>query len=122
MSKLSNMTPEQKIEHKKHQRCEIQKRYYQRNKDYYKNYAKNNSYTAVLKKRIEAFEEKNRLLLDELNNKNEWCQLIIDIGFDYDGYNDADNLKLLIDELVLYASCCRDNRSYKEFMQSGDTE
>lgn len=27
-------------------------------------------------------------------------QYIIDIGFDYDGYNDVDNLKILVDELV----------------------
>lgn len=31
--------------------------------------------------------------------KDKWCQLIWDIGCDYDGYNDVDNLKKIIDEL-----------------------
>lgn len=33
----------------------------------------------------------------------EKLQLIIDIGFDYDGYNSPEKLKKLIDELVKYA-------------------
>ena len=35
--------------------------------------------------------------------KNAYCQAIIDLGFDYDGFNAVDSLKGLIDELVLYA-------------------
>lgn len=35
--------------------------------------------------------------------KDKYCQLIIDLGFDYDGFNTVDNLKGLIDELVSYA-------------------
>ena len=35
--------------------------------------------------------------------KDEWCQLIIDLGFDYDGCNTVESLKSLIDELVDYA-------------------
>ena len=35
--------------------------------------------------------------------KDEWCQLIIDLGFDYDGCNTVESLKDLIDELVDYA-------------------
>lgn len=35
--------------------------------------------------------------------KDEWCQLIIDLGFDYDGLNTVESLKGLIDELVDYA-------------------
>ena len=31
------------------------------------------------------------------------AQLIRDIGFDYDGFNDSESLKILIDELVKYA-------------------
>lgn len=31
------------------------------------------------------------------------AQLIKDIGFDYDGYNDVENLKKIIDELVDFA-------------------
>jgi len=29
--------------------------------------------------------------------------MIIDLAYDYDGYNKAENLKELIDELVVYA-------------------
>lgn len=36
----------------------------------------------------------------ELNIKNEYLQLIHDIGFDYDGCNTVDSLKKLIDELI----------------------
>ena len=31
------------------------------------------------------------------------AQLIRDIGFDYDGFNESESLKILIDELVKYA-------------------
>lgn len=41
-------------------------------------------------------------------NRNEeimkkYFRLIIDLGFDYDGFNSVDNLKSLIDEMVRYA-------------------
>ena len=39
--------------------------------------------------------------------KDRWCQLIWDIGCDYDGYNDVDNLKKIIDELVEYSNYAR---------------
>lgn len=32
--------------------------------------------------------------------KNEYLQLIIDIGYDYDGFEKTESLKELIDELV----------------------
>ena len=35
--------------------------------------------------------------------KDKWCQLIMDLGFDYDGLNTVESLKGLIDELVDYA-------------------
>ena len=35
--------------------------------------------------------------------KDKYMQLIIDLGCDYDGWNDVDHLKGLIDELVSYA-------------------
>ena len=35
--------------------------------------------------------------------------MIIEIGIDYDGYNDADNLKGVIDELVKYAKKALNN-------------
>ena len=34
------------------------------------------------------------------------CQLIVDIGFDYDGYRKAEDLMGLIDELVEYSKDC----------------
>ena len=57
------------------------------------------------------------LLLDYIANLEQQCkkqkeaidkaiyklQLLIDIGFDYDGFNQADSLKTLIDESVGYA-------------------
>lgn len=39
----------------------------------------------------------------QIKIKDKWCQLIIDIGFDYDGFNTAESLKGPIDELVDYA-------------------
>lgn len=39
----------------------------------------------------------------QIKIKDEWCQLIIDLGFDYDGLNTVESLKDLIDELVDYA-------------------
>lgn len=39
----------------------------------------------------------------QIKIKDKWCQLLIDIGFDYDGFNQVDSLKGLIDELVIYA-------------------
>lgn len=39
----------------------------------------------------------------QIKIKDEWCQLIIDLGFDCDGCNTVESLKGLIDELVDYA-------------------
>lgn len=39
----------------------------------------------------------------DANNAEECFDMIIDIGFDYDGYSRAEDLKKLIDELVEYA-------------------
>lgn len=39
----------------------------------------------------------------QIKIKDKWCQLIIDTGFDYDGFNTVESLKGLIDELVDYA-------------------
>lgn len=39
----------------------------------------------------------------QIKIKDKYCQLIIDLGFDYDGFNTVDSLKGLIDELVSYA-------------------
>lgn len=54
-------------------------------------------------------------LLDYINNLQQRidkavrkAQLIVDIGFDYDGYNDTKNLKKIIDEFVKYAVDIKD--------------
>ena len=74
-------------------------------------------YITNLQQENERLKEENKYL-DELRNANylSWqdslsriektkdqMQLIRDLGFDYDGYNDVENLKLLIDELVRIA-------------------
>lgn len=56
-------------------------------------YYKNIEDTTKLQKEIERLNN----IIDKAVNK---VQDIIDIGFDYDGYNDVDNLKILVDELV----------------------
>ena len=53
--------------------------------------------------------DKKRDLEKKLKIKDEYLRLIIEIGFDYDGYNDADNLKGVIDELVKYAKKALNN-------------
>lgn len=40
----------------------------------------------------------------KLKIKDKYLQLIIDLGFDYDDFNNSESLKLLIDELVRYAN------------------
>lgn len=55
----------------------------------------------------------NLIQLKNMNKQTEYkrridkalrkLQLLIDIGFDYDGLNQVDSLKTLIDELVSYA-------------------
>lgn len=36
----------------------------------------------------------------QIEIKNKYFQMIIDYGFDYDGFNDVSNLKQLIDDIV----------------------
>lgn len=49
-------------------------------------------------------KEINELKRDK-NIMQNYLELIINIGSDYDGYNDVENLKALIDELCEYALC-----------------
>lgn len=64
-------------------------------------------------------KEKIEYLKSKIENKDRWCQLIADIGYDYDGFNNVDSLKSLIDELVQYALYSRDNYDYLEFQKEG---
>ena len=59
---------------------------------------------------------RNANLQERINKAIEKIQLLIDIGFDYDGLNQVDSLKGLIDELVSYA------RESKEILKGSDKE
>ena len=61
-------------------------------------------------------QEKIDYLKKKIENKDKWCQLIADIGFDYDGYRQADSLMSLIDELVKYALYSRDDHDFDEWV------
>lgn len=60
-------------------------------------------------------EEQVKYLKSKIENKDNWCQLIADIGYDYDGYRKAEDLMSLIDELVKYALYSRDDYDYLEW-------
>ena len=62
-------------------------------------------YNKILQLEVEKLNHYKTLynVLKDRNDKAiEKLTLLIDIGFDYDGYNDIENLKRLIDELVSY--------------------
>ena len=54
--------------------------------------------------------------------KNNYAQLIVDVGFDYDGFNDRDDLKDLIDELVNYAKDILNNNDKKVIYIDGNNK
>ena len=60
-------------------------------------------YNKILKLEVEKLNH-NKTLYNVLKDRNdkaiEKLTLLIDIGFDYDGYNNIENLRRLIDELV----------------------
>ena len=62
-------------------------------------------YTRLLngKASIKEIEEYIKKLKRQINIKNEYLELIYDLGYDYDGCNTIKSLKQLIDELVDYA-------------------
>lgn len=74
------------------------------------------------KDKIKGLKEKVDYLKNKCENKDKWCQLIADIGYDYDGYRQADSLMKLIDELVKYAIWSRDNYDYDAFQEEGNNE
>lgn len=67
-------------------------------------------------------KEKVQYLKDKIENKDRWNQLIADIGYDYDGYRDAENLKALIDELVQYSLYARDDYDIEGWLREGNNE
>lgn len=76
-----------------------------------------NNEVVELKEYIDGLKEKVAHLKAKCENKDKWCQLIADIGFDYDGYRQAESLMKLIDELVQYALYARDNYDYNNFQE-----
>lgn len=70
----------------------------------------------------EQLKEKVKYQKNKIDNKDNWCQLIADIGFDYDGCNTIESLKGLIDELVQYALNSRDNYDYEEILKGDSLE
>lgn len=56
-------------------------------------------YFDTLQKTLQNSEKNAENLQRELDIKNEALKLIKDIAFDYDGFNDIDSLKGLIDDL-----------------------
>lgn len=70
----------------------------------------------------EQLKEKVKYQKNKIDNKDKWCQLIADIGFDYDGCNTIESLKGLIDELVRYSLNSRDNYDYEEILKGDSLE
>lgn len=56
-------------------------------------------YIETLQKKLQSSEKFAENLQRELDIKNEALKLIKDIAYDYDGFNDIDSLKGLIDDL-----------------------
>lgn len=52
---------------------------------------------------IELLEQENHKYKEVIEKAIKKMQLLIVIGFDYDGFNQVDSFKTLIDELVGYA-------------------
>ena len=68
-------------------------------------------YISDLKKallELETYKRQNKI-------KNEYLQLLIDLGIDYDGLNTVESLKGLIDDLIDYAKLALENND-KEFI------
>ena len=74
-----------------------------------------------LSKENSQLKEKIEYLKSKIENKDRWCQLIADIGYDYDGFRKVESLMSLIDELVKYALYSRDDYDYEEILK-GDKE
>lgn len=58
----------------------------------------------------------------QIKIKNEYAKLIIDLGFDYDGLNNIDDLKKLIYELVNYAKDILNNNDRKIVYVDGNNK
>ena len=61
----------------------------------------------IVEKYCKKLEKENERLNNIIIIMEKYFELIIDLGFDYDGLNKEDSLKKLIDELCRYASLGR---------------
>lgn len=75
-------------------------------------------YITNLEQDNQKLKEKTKYLKSKIENKDNWCQLIADIGYDYDGYRKTEDLMSLIDELVKYALYSRDDYDYLEWIKN----
>lgn len=80
--------------------------------------------TGETKKLFEAImkiaDERDQLKRD-FEIKNNYLELLCDIGYDYDGCNTVESLKELIDELIKFAELALKNND-KEVMYIGANE
>ena len=60
-----------------------------------------------LAEELEKERKKNKELEKQLKIMEKYLELIYDLGYDYDGLNEVESLKKLIDELCKYASLGR---------------
>ena len=67
-------------------------------------------------KQIEELTEKVAYLKSKCTNKDDWCQFIVDVAYDYDGYRKVESLMGLIEDLSKYALYARDNYDFKSIM------
>ena len=56
------------------------------------------------------------------NCTDEWLELIHDIGYDYDGCNTVEGLKMLVDEIVDYANKARKCLHEGKYFNKTDTD
>ena len=56
---------------------------------------------------VNYLQQENKQLKERIDKVIDKLTLLVDIGFDYDGFNTIESLKGLIDELISYA---RDSR------------
>ena len=71
---------------------------------------------------IEELYKQNQKYKEVIDKVIDKLQLLIDIGFDYDGFNQVNSLKTLIDELVGYAKESRNILKEVELMISGASD
>lgn len=66
------------------------------------------------------YQVENRRLNNVLKVMEKYFELICDLGFDYDGLNNVDSLKQLIDEMIHYASLGRIGNTTKAIYENNN--